>query len=92
MVENVFDYVKEINEQGVTILMVVQNARRALTISDCGIGLDLGRVRLKDTGRGPSEQRRGSPELPGFVNLRRTVTTVRWGPLPGPKALYVPSE
>jgi len=50
MVEQVFAYVKEINGQGVTVLMVEQNARRALAISDYGIVLDLGRVRLKDTG------------------------------------------
>jgi branched-chain amino acid transport system ATP-binding protein len=50
LVDQTFAHVRTINQQGVTVLMVEQNARRALTISDYGVVLELGRIRLEDTG------------------------------------------
>lgn len=50
LVDQTFAHVQTINQQGVTVLMVEQNARRALTISDYGVVLELGRIRLEDTG------------------------------------------
>jgi branched-chain amino acid transport system ATP-binding protein len=35
--------------RGVTVLMIEQNAKRALEISDHGIVLELGRMRIADT-------------------------------------------
>lgn len=49
-VEAIFEKVHEINEQGVTIVMVEQNARRALGMSDRGYVLDLGRNRFEGSG------------------------------------------
>ncbi|HEX6989667.1 MAG TPA: ABC transporter ATP-binding protein [Bacillota bacterium] len=51
MVSTVFEKVAEINEQGCTILMIEQNARRALEMSDRGYVLDMGRNAVDDTGR-----------------------------------------
>jgi branched-chain amino acid transport system ATP-binding protein len=51
LVDQTFSHVRTINQQGVTVLMVEQNARRALTISDYGMVLELGRIRLEDTGQ-----------------------------------------
>jgi len=48
----VFEKVKELNDAGATILMVEQNAFRALEISDRGYVLDLGKVRFEDSGKG----------------------------------------
>jgi branched-chain amino acid transport system ATP-binding protein len=48
MVAEVFDILKDLRAKGVTILMVEQNARSALAISDDGIVLELGRTRLCD--------------------------------------------
>jgi ABC-type branched-subunit amino acid transport system ATPase component len=42
-VELVFDKLREINELGIAIAMVEQNARRALALADHGYVLDLGR-------------------------------------------------
>jgi len=42
-VELVFDKLREINERGIAIAMVEQNARRALALADVGYVLDLGR-------------------------------------------------
>ncbi|MBV9243461.1 MAG: ABC transporter ATP-binding protein [Methylobacteriaceae bacterium] len=51
LVEAMFDQVAAINRAGVSILMVEQNARRALEISHRGYVLDLGRNRFEGEGR-----------------------------------------
>jgi ABC-type branched-subunit amino acid transport system ATPase component len=50
-VEQIFDQVGEINRAGVTVVMVEQNARRALAMSDRGYVLDLGQNRFEGSGR-----------------------------------------
>jgi branched-chain amino acid transport system ATP-binding protein len=50
MVEQVFETVRTINEQGVTILLVEQNALMALDIADYAYVMESGRIVL--TGRG----------------------------------------
>jgi neutral amino acid transport system ATP-binding protein len=58
-IETVFAKVREINETGVTVVMVEQNARRALAMSDLGYVLDLGRNRF----RGPGRELLENPEV-----------------------------
>jgi len=48
MVRQLMTILQELRGQGVTILMVEQNARTALEISDFGIVLEGGRTRLRD--------------------------------------------
>jgi len=50
LVDQLFDELVKINQIGVTILMVEQNARRALGISDYGYVLDMGRNRHEGIG------------------------------------------
>jgi ABC-type branched-subunit amino acid transport system ATPase component len=50
-VEQIFDQVGEINRAGVTVVMVEQNARRALAMSDRGYVLDLGQNKFEGSGR-----------------------------------------
>jgi ABC-type branched-subunit amino acid transport system ATPase component len=50
-VTTIFERITEINATGVTILMVEQNARRALAMSDRGYVLDLGQDRFEGPGR-----------------------------------------
>ena len=50
-VEAIFEKVEEINKAGVTIVMVEQNARRALGMSDRGYVLDLGTNRFEGPGK-----------------------------------------
>jgi ABC-type branched-subunit amino acid transport system ATPase component len=54
-----FAEIKAINERGVTILMVEQNARRALAISDRGYVLENGRNRFQ----GPARSLLDNPEV-----------------------------
>ena len=49
-VDSIFEQIRAINRVGVTILMVEQNARRALEFSDRGYVLDLGRNALEGKG------------------------------------------
>ena len=51
MMDNVFERVREINQTGVALLMVEQNARQALGMSHRGYVLVAGEKRLEDTGR-----------------------------------------
>ncbi len=47
LVNEIFEIIKTINDEGVTILLVEQNARMALTISDVGLILENGRFVMK---------------------------------------------
>ena len=49
LVQEVFGILRDLRAKGMTILMVEQNARSALEISDDGIVLELGRTRMHDT-------------------------------------------
>ncbi|MGH7333899.1 MAG: ABC transporter ATP-binding protein [Candidatus Rokuibacteriota bacterium] len=51
MVEVVFETILTINGEGTTILMVEQNAKKALSVSHRGFVLELGRNRFEGTGR-----------------------------------------
>jgi ABC-type branched-subunit amino acid transport system ATPase component len=50
-VEAIFAKIEEINKAGVTVVMVEQNARRALAMSDRGYVLDVGRNRFQGPGK-----------------------------------------
>jgi len=58
-VDAIFEKTEEVNRAGVTIVMVEQNARRALAMSDRGYVLDLG----KDRFEGPGEQLLSDPKV-----------------------------
>lgn len=49
MVQEVFAILKDLRDAGVTILMIEQNARQALAISDYGLVLEQGQTRIEDT-------------------------------------------
>jgi branched-chain amino acid transport system ATP-binding protein len=49
-VDLVFDYLLALKQEGRTLLMVEQNAARALELSDRGYALELGRNRFADSG------------------------------------------
>jgi neutral amino acid transport system ATP-binding protein len=50
-VDAIFEKIRDVNRAGVTIVMVEQNARRALAMSDRGYVLDLGKNRFEGPGR-----------------------------------------
>jgi branched-chain amino acid transport system ATP-binding protein len=59
LVQQVFDTIKEINEQGTTIFLVEQNANMALSIADRGYVLRTGEIVLADSAKNLAK----SPEI-----------------------------
>ena len=55
LVEQIFSIIKDINTQGITILLVEQNALMALGIAHRGYVLQTGQIVLSDSAQGLSE-------------------------------------
>ena len=51
LVEEIFDIIEEINQEGVTILLVEQNAHMALSVADRGYVLETGAIKLEGTAK-----------------------------------------
>jgi len=51
MVDKIFEVVRDVSAQGVTILLVEQNARRALQIADRGYVMDSGEITMNGIGK-----------------------------------------
>ena len=51
LVETVLDTIKQINDEGTTILLVEQNARAALSMADRAYALEVGTIALEGTGQ-----------------------------------------
>ncbi|MFN3400635.1 MAG: ABC transporter ATP-binding protein, partial [Ferrovibrio sp.] len=49
MVQEVFGILKGLRDSGVSILLIEQNAKQALQMSDYGLVLELGQTRIEDT-------------------------------------------
>ncbi len=50
IISQIFEIIRTIREQGVTVFLVEQNANKALNVADRGYVLETGRVVLSDTG------------------------------------------
>ncbi len=50
IVKQIFNTIELLRDQGVTILLVEQNAKAALKIADCGYVMETGRIVLQGTG------------------------------------------
>ena len=51
LVESIFDTIQRINQEGVTVLLVEQNALMALTIANRGYVIQTGEIVLQDTAK-----------------------------------------
>jgi branched-chain amino acid transport system ATP-binding protein len=51
IVRGIFDIIREINKQGITILLIEQNANMALQIADIGYVMETGRITLSGAGK-----------------------------------------
>lgn len=59
LVKLIFDLIRDINRQGVTILLIEQNANMALKVADYGYVLETGRITL----HGPAKELRSNEEV-----------------------------
>ena len=50
VVQDIFSIIREINRQGVTVLLVEQNANMALKIADLAYVLETGNITMRGTG------------------------------------------
>ena len=50
VVQGIFDIIRTVNDQGVTVLLIEQNANMALKIADVGYVLETGRITLTGSG------------------------------------------
>lgn len=50
IVRGIFDIIKEINKQGVTVLLIEQNANMALKTADLGYVMETGRITMSGSG------------------------------------------
>ena len=51
IVKGIFDIIKEINKQGVTVLLIEQNANMALHVADMGYVMETGHITLSGPGK-----------------------------------------
>lgn len=51
LVKEIFSIIREVHEQGITVLLVEQNARMALSIADRAYVLETGKITMTGTGR-----------------------------------------
>lgn len=51
VVQGIFEIIKKVNKEGVTILLIEQNANLALKTADIGYVMETGNITLKGTGR-----------------------------------------
>ena len=51
VVKNIFEIIKEINSEGVTILLIEQNANMALRIADKAYVLETGNITMEGSGK-----------------------------------------
>ena len=51
IVKDIFNILKEINEEGVTILLIEQNANMALRLADKAYVLETGTIAMQGTGK-----------------------------------------
>ena len=49
--ESVLDTIKQIHDEGVTVLLVEQNARAALSMADRAYVLEVGNIAMEGTGQ-----------------------------------------
>ena len=50
VVQDIFKIIKTVNEQGITVLLIEQNANMALKVADYGYVMETGRISLTGTG------------------------------------------
>ncbi len=73
VVSDIFNTVREINRQGTTVLLVEQNARKALDVSSFGYVMDYGRIAFG----GSASDLMGDPRVRNaYLGIREAVGQV----------------
>jgi ABC-type branched-subunit amino acid transport system ATPase component len=73
LVQDIFDLIQRIHEAGTSIILVEQNARKALAIADIGYVLDTGRDRFEGKGSDLLNDPKVAELYLGVGNIGKTV-------------------
>ena len=84
VVDRIFETIREINAQGVTILLVEQNANYALDVAARGYVLETGKVALSDQSAALRDQRGSAEGLPRAHDRLRPPLRRHRRPVAGP--------
>ena len=88
IIAQIFDIIRDIRAQGITLFLVEQNAHKALQIADRGYILELGRITHSDSGEKPAEKRRRPQGVSGRVaQCRHPAPTQTGGDISKEKAV-----
>ena len=68
MVDKIFEVVADIHGRGMTVLLVEQNASRALELADRGYVMESGVITMSGDGEGTAQRPEGARRLPGRVS------------------------
>ena len=50
VVKGIFDIIRTVNQEGITVLLIEQNANMALKVADRGYVMETGRITMEGTG------------------------------------------
>ncbi len=73
LVQQIFKIIKEINKQGVAILLVEQNARKALAVSHRGYALETGNITISGFSSGLKDNKRIQEAYLGGAAIKKKV-------------------
>ena len=76
MVDKIFEVVKQVYDQGVTVLLVEQNASRALQLADRGYVMESGLITMSGDAKVMLSDPEGARGLPGRVNTAALAAAV----------------
>ena len=62
-IQEIFDIIQDIQKQGTTVLLIEQNANKALAISDRGYVLETGKIVLSGTGKNSPHQKKSEKRI-----------------------------
>lgn len=62
-IQEIFDIIQDIQKQGTTVLLIEQNANKALAISDRGYVLETGKIVLSGTGKNSLHQKKSEKHI-----------------------------
>ena len=85
LVEKSFEIIKQVNDEGVAMLVVEQNANVSLSIADRGYVLSTGRVVLEGPAGRPDRERRPAEGIPWPLSAQTVAERCR-APLPDLRA------
>jgi len=85
MVDKIFEVVNDIHQRGTTVLLVEQNASRALSLANRGYVMDSGEITMTGEGKALLADPKVRRSLPRRVGARRRPLTSRQGPACRPR-------